>query len=162
MKRINYAIILALGVTGLMIGVGLTQVLVLNGLAPLLNTPLLGVALGAIAVYLYVQGRRVLKFKRRQYTEMTATGAFKVAALTHSAAYTAAFCTGFMVAEVILGIARWDAPTMRAGAIASIFGMVGAIPLLIVALIVERWCLIDTDDTDDDGNPISTQPQRLS
>ncbi|MBV7362975.1 DUF3180 family protein [Actinomycetaceae bacterium TAE3-ERU4] len=149
MKRLSYNLIALIGVVGLILGYLLTHFLITRGLSPLILTPLVGVVFLTIAVYLYLQGRRVLKLKRHQYTEMSYTGAFKVAVLSHSSAYTSAFFIGFMLAQLVFGIIRWEAVTIRAGAIASLFGLAGAIPLLIVAIIVERWCVIDDEDEDD-------------
>ncbi|OKL47973.1 hypothetical protein BSR29_05695 [Boudabousia liubingyangii] len=159
MRRISYPIMGLIAVLGAVGAYAGTHSLVINGKSPIIPTPILGVIFLAAAVYLWVQGRRVLKLKRGQYTEMTPTGAFKVAVMCHSSAYTSSLFIGVLGALLTYGTTRWEAETFRALTIASIYGLVGAIVLLVVALIVEHWCLLDKDnesgsETNREGNPV--------
>ncbi|AOZ73179.1 hypothetical protein BK816_07630 [Boudabousia tangfeifanii] len=151
MNRLNYTLMGLLGVLGLVGGWVVLDLTVRSGNTPFIASPLIGVVFAATAVFLYIQGRRVLKLKRRVYTDLTWEGAFKVAVMTHSAGYLSSLFTGALLSQLVMGIIRWEAWALRANAIGAIFGLVGAIALVIVSIIVERWCVIDDDSKPDKG-----------
>lgn len=146
MKRLNYLYLIIIIAVCAALGWGVLQWQLVTGRNPILPTPLLGLLFIALAGFLFVQGRRVLKLKRRQYTTLTPTGAFRVAVMSHSSAYTASCFVGLLASQLVGGLLRWDIPLLRSHAIASIYGLAGAIILLIVSIVVEYWCVIDDDD----------------
>ncbi|OKL48696.1 DUF3180 family protein [Boudabousia marimammalium] len=150
MKRLNYlllaGIVLIAGVGGWVI----TQWIIVNAYNPIVMTPLLSILFFGVAVYLFVQGRQVLKLKRRERTRMTPLGAFRVVVMSHSGAYTASLFLGLLTSQIWIGAAHWEIPLLRTNALYAGLNALGALALLIVSIIVERWCVIDDDENSND------------
>ncbi|HHT40135.1 MAG TPA: DUF3180 family protein [Actinomyces sp.] len=109
-------------------------------------TPFTGLIFVLVAATLFYFGRKVVAFKEKEDTSMTATGAMNVAMFAYSSAWVSAATIGFFVGALISMTRYMHADYVRASMLGAVLSGAGAIILLIVAIIVERWCQLDDDD----------------
>ena len=106
------------------------------GGTPLIVTPAL----------LIWSGLAVRRLRANKDTWIDAIGAMRVAVFARASAIVGSALAGVLIGVMIVSLTQLEASAMVANAIASgISGLVGLV-WTVVALAVERWCVIDPDD----------------
>ncbi|OKL54186.1 hypothetical protein BSZ39_05555 [Bowdeniella nasicola] len=105
----------------------------------------------AIAVILWRLGIGVKRLVAKEETTMDAIGAARVALFAKSCSLGGAGLTGYFGAQTMIGARNFSSPlyfehTWIAGA-----SVLACLALVIVAMIVESWCVIPPDDDDPSG-----------
>ncbi|MDO4790939.1 MAG: DUF3180 domain-containing protein [Buchananella hordeovulneris] len=97
------------------------------------------------------------KVKRRDgKRRVTGVGAARVVALAFAAAYLGSGFLGHFLAQLLFALPQSVSPYPREQAVASAVCALSALLLLISGMVVERWCLLDDDDSE--GTPDPTAP----
>lgn len=151
MKPLN---LLTLGGVALAVAVAgflTTDAMVTRGLNPILISYLIPAILVLCAAGLLWAGWHVRRLKARKTTWMRPLTAMRVALAARAAATVASGCTGLGAGIALAALQRMDATTMAAAARDGLITAGGALILTVCAVIVERWCLIDSDG-DGDGD----------
>ena len=125
------------------------------------GTPLMIVTPGPAVVFavatalLIWSGLAVRRLRANKDTWINAIGAMRVAVFARASAIVGSALAGVLIGVMIVSLTQHEASAMVANAIASgISGLVGLV-WTVVALAVERWCVIDPDD---DGSSSSHKP----
>lgn len=134
---------------------GLVTALVLSGMdgrgqLPPPVSPVTVLVPVAFAVVLLVRGRAVRRFVARRPTSMTAVGAARVVVLAKACALVGAALVGYFASHVLVSLDNLAAPMPREHALAAGLALVGSVALVVVALVVERWCEVPPPE-DDEG-----------
>lgn len=119
-----------------------------TGHSPALITPYLCVVFLAVALVLWVLGRGVRRLKDHQRTWMTPMLAMRTALLARSAALMGAAAVGVMAGILLTVLPRLQAPAMGSSALGSGLSLVSSLLMVVVAVVVERWCIVDSDGDD--------------
>ena len=145
-------------VTGLLAAL-VNTVAVGSGHSPALITPYLCVVFLGIAVILWVLGRGVRRMRDHQRTWMTPILAMRTAVLARSAALMGSAAVGVMTGILLSVLPRLQAPAMGASALGSSLSLVSSLLMVVVAVVVERWCVIDSggDDTPPDPSDLGAE-----
>ena len=86
------------------------------------------------------------RLRANKDTWINAIGAMRVAVFARASAIVGSALAGVLIGVMIVSLTQHEASAMVANAIASgISGLVGLV-WTVVALAVERWCVIDPDD----------------
>lgn len=109
-------------------------------------TPFLGLLFVVIAVGLWIYGRKVLALKEGQRGVMASTTATNIAVFAYVSAWLGAGFLGLLIGLMLPMLADLEAQYVRQAVNGSAVGAAGACALLVVAIIVERWCQLDDDD----------------
>ncbi|MDO5048613.1 MAG: DUF3180 family protein [Actinomycetaceae bacterium] len=109
-------------------------------------TPFTGILFVAVAGALLYFGRKVVALKKDEETNLTATGAMNVAMFAYSSAWVSAAAIGFFAGAILSMVRNFHADYVQTSALGAVLSASGAIVLLVVAVLVERWCQIDDDD----------------
>lgn len=79
-------------------------------------------------------------------TWIDAIGAMRVAVFARASAIVGSGLTGVLIGVMAVSLMQLEAPAMLANAIGSgLSGLVGIV-WCVIAIVVERWCVIDPDD----------------
>lgn len=133
------------------IGALVSSILVFSGSHPLIITPWISVLFTLIGVLLLWAGRGVKRLKRRESTWVTPIMAARIAIFSRSSAPVIAGFGGFLLGVALVGFTRLWAPIAAASAWTALAGFLAATFGAVSAVVVERWCIDDTDE-DEDGN----------
>lgn len=147
MKALSWTRLLWVAAAGMICGSLLAFVTLRLGGTPPLMTPWLGLLFVIIAVGLWQSGRAVRKLKQNKETRMTPIHAARVALFARSGAATGSLFAGFLIGIGLVGLSRLWAPSVAASAIGAGIGAVGAIILCLVSMLVEGWCIDDSDSS---------------
>ena len=116
------------------------------GATPLIVTPGPAVVFAVATALLIWSGLAVRRLRANKDTWIDAIGAMRVAVFARASAIVGAALAGVLIGVMIVSLTQLEASAMVANAIASgISGLVGLV-WTVVALAVERWCVIDPDD----------------
>lgn len=135
--------------------------LVSSGHSPFLVTPWMALVFLGFAAYLLAAGLQVRKYKRGERTNLTALGAARTAMLARTCAILGSVFCGLLVGVALIGLMRLWAPATAASAVGAGVAAAGALVMAVIAVVVERWCLDQSDDKDQDASrkdPKSGQP----
>lgn len=117
-----------------------------TGATPMIVTPGPAVIFAVATACLIWSGLAVRRLRAGKNTWIDAIGAMRVAVFARASAYVGAILTGSLVGVMAVSLTQLDAAAMTANAIGSgLSALVGAV-WVIVALVVERWCIINPDD----------------
>ena len=116
------------------------------GGTPLIVTPGPAVVFAVATALLIWSGLAVRRLRANKDTWIDAIGAMRVAVFARASAIVGSALAGVLIGVMIVSLTQLEASVMVANAIASgISGLVGLV-WTVVALAVERWCVIDPDD----------------
>ena len=126
-----------------------------QGGTPMIVTPGPAVIFAIATACLIWSGLAVRRLRAGKDTWIDAIGAMRVAVFARASAIVGSALAGVLIGVMIVSLTQLEASAMVANAIASgISGLVGLV-WTVVALAVERWCVIDPDD---DGSSSSHKP----
>ncbi|AKU65435.1 hypothetical protein ADJ76_06455 [Schaalia meyeri] len=123
------------------------------GNTPMIVTPGPAVLFAVATACLIWSGLAVRRLRADRETWIDALGAMRVAVFARTSALVGSALTGFLGGVMAVSLTQLGAPAMASNAIASGLSALVGLVWVIVALVVERWCII----TDDDG-PSSNKP----
>ena len=117
-----------------------------QGGTPMIVTPGPAVIFAIATACLVWSGLAVRRLRAGKDTWIDAIGAMRVAVFARASAIVGSALAGVLIGVMIVSLTQLEASSMVANAIASgISGLVGLV-WTVVALAVERWCVIDPDD----------------
>lgn len=128
-----------------------SAVLVGTGRSPVIVTPYLAVVLLTLAAVLLWAGVAVRRMRAHRRTWMTPLLAMRTAVAARAASLAGSVCLGLLAGVAAIGALRLEASAMASSAGSAGLGALASLVLVIVGVIVERWCLIRPDDQDRDG-----------
>lgn len=149
MKPFSWGLVAATGAVGLAVGAGLSLGLMAFTKSPLLITPWLGLLFLLLGAGILAGGLAVRRFKRGSARRLTAIQAARVALFARSAIFNGAAFVGFLGGIAAVGLMRLWAPATAASAVGAGIACVGALVMMIIAILVERWCRDDAGDRPD-------------
>ncbi|WP_043534380.1 DUF3180 family protein [Actinomyces polynesiensis] len=125
------------------------------GHGPALVTPYLAIVYGVLAVALFWAGRAVVRLREHKRTWMTPLKAVRTAVAARASAWTGALSVGVLGGIAAVGSTRLEAAAMSSSATGAGISALAAVVLTVTAVVVERWCTIDTDGHDGDGRDVT-------
>lgn len=118
-------------------------------------------ALSSLVVLLIAAVVASLGWAVRQYTRGRRPGldpllAARTVVLATASAYTGALLTGWYGAHVLVVLGDLGIETRRELAVSAGLAMLGTVALVVVGLLVERWCEVRGDEDDEGGPPAAS------
>lgn len=110
----------------------------------------------AIAGVVCVLGWNVRQYAVGRRPRIDLLLAARTVVLATASAYTGALLTGWYAAQVLVTLGDWEVSSRREVAVTAGVAALAAIALLVVGLVVERWC--EVTPRDDDQGGASTAP----
>ncbi|PID98186.1 MAG: hypothetical protein CSA82_00875 [Actinobacteria bacterium] len=160
MRPLSVLHLVLLAGVGMLAAVIFTVFSVKLGSTPFLATPYLFALAFACSALLFWAGRGVRRLRDGTPTRMTPILALKVAFIARASALVSATIVGLLAGVVAVSVTRLEAPAMVSAAITDSFVAVGFLVWCVVALIVERWCVVDSDDEGETTTSSSLDPNR--
>lgn len=158
MKPVSITHLTVIALTACVLAALANAVSVGTGHSPALVSPYLCVVFLAIAVVLWVLGRGVRRLRDHQRTWMTPILAMRTAILARSSSWMGSAAVGVMFGILVTDLPRLQAPAMTSSAVGSGLSLLSALVMSVVAVIVERWCVIDPGDDDSAGETSERGP----
>ena len=116
------------------------------GGTPLIVTPGPAVVFAVATALLIWSGLAVRRLRANKDTWIDAIGAMRVAVFARASAIVGSGLTGVLIGVMAVSLMQLEAHAMLANAIGSgLSGLVGIV-WCVIAIVVERWCVIDPDD----------------
>lgn len=123
-----------------------------TGGTPMIVTPGPGVVFAVATAILIWSGMAVRRLRAGKDTWIDAIGAMRVAVFARTSALVGAGLVGVLIGVMGVSLTQLEAAPMVSNAIASgVSSVIGAV-WVIVALVVERWCIINPDDDTSGSN----------
>ena len=117
-----------------------------TGGTPMIVTPGPGVVFAVATAILIWSGMAVRRLRAGKDTWIDAIGAMRVAGFARTSALVGSGLTGVLIGVMAVSLMQLEAPAMLANAIGSgLSGLVGMV-WTIIAVVIERWCVINPDD----------------
>lgn len=123
-----------------------------TGGTPMIVTPGPGVVFAVATAILIWSGMAVRRLRAGKDTWIDAIGAMRVAVFARTSALVGAGLVGVLIGVMGVSLTQLEAAPMVSNAIASGVSSVIGIVWVIVALVVERWCIINPDDDTSGSN----------
>ena len=123
-----------------------------TGGTPMIVTPGPGVVFAVATAILIWSGMAVRRLRAGQDTWIDAIGAMRVAVFARTSALVGAGLVGVLIGVMGVSLTQLEAAPMVSNAIASGVSSVIGVVWVIVALVVERWCIINPDDDTSGSN----------
>ena len=117
-----------------------------TGGTPMIVTPGPGVVFAVATAILIWSGMAVRRLRAGKDTWIDAIGAMRVAVFARTSALVGAGLVGVLIGVMGVSLTQLEAAPMVSNAIASGVSSVIGVVWAIVALVVERWCIINPDD----------------
>ena len=143
------SVLLVIVASGLVAGL-LTAAIFNMGLGPLTVTPFLGLLCVVLAAALIWNGRQVRRLKQGEPTRMTPMLAMRVAVAARASALVGAGCFGVLAAITLVSVLRPSTSALQMAAMWAGIDAAGALVWAAASFVVERWCVIDNDDSSED------------
>ena len=116
------------------------------GGTPMIVTPGPAVVFAIATACLICSGLAVRRLRAGKDTWIDAIGAMRVAVFARTSALVGSGLTGVLIGVMAVSLMQLEAPAMLANAIGSgLSGLVGMV-WTIIAVVIERWCVINPDD----------------
>lgn len=122
------------------------------GGTPMIVTPGPAVVFALAAAALLWSGMAVRRLRAGKDTWIDAIGAMRVAVFARTSALVGAGLTGILLGVMAVSLMQLEAPAMVANAIGSGISSLVGVVWVIVAVAVERWCVINPDDDSPSSN----------
>ena len=117
-----------------------------QGGTPMIVTPGPAVIFASATACLIWSGLAVRRLRAGKDTWIDAIGAMRVAVFARTSALVGSGLTGILIGVMAVSLMQLEAPVMLANAIGSgLSGLVGLV-WTIIAVVIERWCVITPDD----------------
>ena len=123
-----------------------------TGGTPMIVTPGPGVVFAVATAILIWSGMAVRRRRAGKDTWIDAIGAMRVAVFARTSALVGAGLVGVLIGVMGVSLTQLEAAPMVSNAIASGVSSVIGVVWVIVALVVERWCIINPDDDTSGSN----------
>ena len=124
------------------------------GGTPMIVAPGPAVVFAIATACLIWSGLAVRRLRAGKDTWIDAIGAMRVAVFARASALVGAGLTGFLIGVMAVSLVQLQALAMLSNAIgAGLSGLVGIV-WCVIAIVVERWCVINPDDE----GPTSSTP----
>ena len=123
-----------------------------TGGTPMIVTPGPGVVFAVATAILIWSGMAVRRLHAGKDTWIDAIGAMRVAVFARTSALVGAGLVGVLIGVMGVSLTQLEAAPMVSNAIASGVSSVIGVVWVIVALVVERWCIINPDDDTSGSN----------
>ena len=117
-----------------------------TGGTPMIVTPGPAVVFALATAILIWSGMAVRRLRAGKDTWIDAIGAMRVAVFARASAIVGSALAGVLIGVMIVSLTQLEASAMVANAIASGISSLVGLVWTVVALAVERWCVIDPDD----------------
>ena len=154
MRPLRKLILLALGVIALLAGYFLSDLAVKMGGSPLQFSPILTVLIFCGAVVLAIFGQAVKRLRDGKPSWIQLAKAPLVALVAQASAVWSAVFLGYLLSQLILAYQLRHAEMAGSFAGNTIALALVNLLLLVVALLVESWCIIDDGEDGSAGaNP---------
>ena len=114
-----------------------------TGGTPMIVTPGPGVVFAVATAILIWSGMAVRRLRAGKDTWIDAIGAMRVAVFARTSALVGAGLVGVLIGVMGVSLTQLEAASMVSNAIASGVSSVIGVVWVIVALVVERWCIIN-------------------
>ena len=123
-----------------------------TGGTPMIVTPGPGVVFAVATAILIWSGMAVRRLRAGKDTWIDAIGAMRVAVFARTSALVGAGLVGVLIGVMGVSLTQLEAAPMVSNAIASGVSSVIGVVWVIVALVIERWCIINPDDDTSNSN----------
>ena len=123
-----------------------------TGGTPMIVTPGPGVVFAVATAILIWSGMAVRRLRAGKDTWIDAIGAMRVAVFARTSALVGAGLGGVLIGVMGVSLTQPEAAPMVSNAIASGVSSVIGVVWVIVALVIERWCIINPDDDTSNSN----------
>lgn len=127
---------------------GCTVIVGLGG--SLVLAPLLPVVFVLLTVLLLWAGVAVRRLRSHRDTWMTPLLAMRTAVAARASALVGSVCAGALAGVTLVAWGRAEAVLLADTAATGIAATLAATVWTVLAVVVERWCVIDPDDDDED------------
>lgn len=151
MRPVSIPLLGLLAVVAAGAGALLCAVVVGTGHGPVLVTPYLGAVLGAIAALVLWAGLAVRRMRARKRTWMTPILAMRTALFARTCTLVGSAGSGLLAGIAVVSAVQLRATASAAAALDAGLACLGAVLLTVVAVVVERWCVIDSGGDGEDG-----------
>ncbi len=148
MKPLSLWLVTGVFVAFVAVGSLVSALAVSSGGNPLFVTPWLAGLFLLVGIWLLLAGRGVRRLKRREKTWVTPIIAGHTAIFARSSAPVIAAFAGFLMGVALVGFSRMWAPAMAFAAWSALASAAGAVFATFCAVVVEHWCIDDSDDED--------------
>lgn len=116
------------------------------GGTPMIVTPGPAVVFALAAAALIWSGLAVRRLRAGKDTWIDAIGAMRVAVFARTSALVGAGLTGVLIGVMVVSLMQLEAPAMVANSLGSGISSLVGLVWVIVAVAIERWCVIEPDD----------------
>ena len=116
------------------------------GGTPMIVTPGPAVVFALAAAALIWSGLAVRRLRAGKDTWIDAIGAMRVAVFARTSALVGAGLTGILIGVMVVSLMQLEAPAMVANSLGSGISSLVGLVWVIVAVAIERWCVINPDD----------------
>ena len=123
-----------------------------TGGTPMIVTPGPGVVFAVATAILIWSGMAVRRLRAGKDTWIDAIGAMRVAVFARTSALVGAGLVGVLIGVMGVSLTQLEAAPMVSNAIASGVSSVIGVVWVIVALVIERWCINNPDDDASNSN----------
>ena len=149
MMPLSKAWLLLMGALSALVSGAIGLMIVASGGSPILVTPMLALLQGLLAVFLLWAGVHVKRFIAHKSTWVNSLNAMRIALGARASAIVASLLVGALLGILVTTLSRIGAPEMMRNALACAFGIAAGLLWCVIAVVVERWCIIDEDDHED-------------
>lgn len=116
------------------------------GGTPMIVTPGPAVVFALATAALIWSGLAVRRLRAGKDTWIDAIGAMRVAVFARTSALVGAGLTGVLIGVMVVSLMQLEAPAMVANSLGSGISSLVGLVWVIVAVAIERWCVIEPDD----------------
>jgi len=134
------------------VGALVSAIIVGSGGTPVVVTPYLAVAFLVLALALLYAGLAVRRMRARKHTWMTPIAAMRTAVAARSASLGGSAFLGLLAGVAAIGLTRLEADSMVSSAATAGLGALASLVLVVIGVLVERWCVLGPDDDQDEDS----------
>ena len=113
---------------------------------PLIDTPGPAVVFAVATALLIWSGLAVRRLRANKDTWIDAIGAMRVAVFARTSALVGSSLSGILVGVMGVSLTQLEATAMVSNAIGSGVSALVGVVWVVIAVVIERWCVITPDD----------------